>query len=63
MNLRFEFRILTEEGECIVSDWTIFDPAQIDNNGAVAQIDVLTGTALRFVRRQRIAGRLEREST
>ena len=62
MLLRFEFRVLKEDGEVIVSDWTSFTPDAIDINGAVAVVDTHTGAALRFVRRQHIAGKLESEA-
>jgi hypothetical protein len=62
MLLRFEFRVLNDEGEVIVSDWTTFTPYAIDVNGAVATVDMHTGAALRFVRRQDIAGKLESEA-
>ncbi len=62
MNLRFEFRVMTEGGECVVSDWTTFDPTFVDENGACETVDMHTGAAMRFVRRSHVAGKLEPEA-
>lgn len=49
--LRFEFRVMTEDGECVVADYTHFTPDSIDQFGACEMVDMHTGSALRFVRR------------
>lgn len=60
MNLRFEFRVMTEEGECVVSDFTTFDPKYICTFGSCETVDVHTGAALRAVRGDLLAGRLNK---
>ena len=62
MNLKFEFRVTTEDGECVVSDWTYFDPKWVDQFGACETVDLHTGSALRAVRRDMLAGKLELEA-
>lgn len=61
MNLRFEFRVLTEDGECVVSDFTTFDPQRVDQFGACETVDIHTGSALRAVRRDLMAGKFAKE--
>jgi hypothetical protein len=61
MNLRFEFRVLNENGECIVSDFTTIDPTWIGEFGDCEPVDIHTGSALRAVRRDHLAGRLSPE--
>lgn len=60
--LRFEFHIKDNEGNVIVSDYTTFAPGMIDIDGGVETVDIHTSSALRFVRRRHIAGKLESEA-
>lgn len=51
-NLRFEFRVLNEDGEVIVSDYTtIPDAADIDQFGGCSQVDIHVAAGMRAVRR------------
>lgn len=59
MNLRFEFRVLNEGGDCIATDWTTFSPQDIDINGSVETVEIHTGSTLRYLRRKHLAGKLE----
>ncbi len=52
MTLKFEFRITDESGAEIASDFTTFEARQIDEYGACETVDIHTGSALRYVRRQ-----------
>lgn len=62
MNLRFELRVMTEDGECIVSDFTTIDPARIDQFGGCEAVDHAAAKAMRCVRSDLIAGKLEPEA-
>lgn len=50
--MRFEFRILDDDGEEIVSDYATISPEQIDQFGGCETVDMHTASALRFVRRK-----------
>ena len=50
---KFKFIITNlETDEETASDWTIFNPEDIDQFGAVETIDNHTGAVLRYLRRQ-----------
>lgn len=49
--MRFEFRILDDDGDKIVSDFTTFDPKNIGEFGDCEAVDMHTGAALRYLRR------------
>jgi hypothetical protein len=50
--LRFEFRVMDEDGEEIASDWTTMQPGDIDQFGGCETVDIHVASALRFLRRK-----------
>ena len=61
--MRFELRILNDDSEEIATDYTTFDPAQIDEFGGCEMVDIHVAAALRGVRRDAMNPRLQAETT
>jgi hypothetical protein len=50
-NLRFEFRVLTEDGETVVSDYATISADRIDQFGGCEVVDHAVASGMRAVRR------------
>lgn len=50
-NLRFEFRVLNEDGETVVSDYATISAEKIDQFGGCEVADHAVASAMRAVRR------------
>lgn len=49
--MRFEFRVLDDNGDEIASDWTTIEPDWITEFGGCETVEIHVASALRYVRK------------